>query len=107
MKRKILMAVAATVLLLALLCSCGTSMHGYSKLWILGKNSSQITDRYGMFDTCGEFPQADGLYKDTCCSYYVDVNGEQFKEETVMITIWFNDKGIAYRCYEETGTKRS
>lgn len=106
MKKRIFAALFITVLVLTVLCGCRADMHGYSKMWILGRNSSQIMDRYGIFDMCGEAPGTDGLYKDTCCAYYVELD-EQGSEKgnLAVITIWFNEKGIAYKCFEEIGTK--
>lgn len=68
--------------------------------WIIGKNSAQIQEKYGKFENLMMSPSPDGLYRDTCCSYYVweGRNGWFLNYPPMMFSIRFDENGIAYEC---------
>ena len=76
----------------------------YDKSWIIGKNSNEIQERYGIFDIKGEHQNENGLFYSTSCGYYTQhgdtvITIQRFfdspKDEKLIIV--FDANGIAIR----------
>lgn len=95
------------ILILVLLMSlffC-TSCTQYDTEWIIGKTSSEIEKRYGIFDNAPTSPefQKDGNYINSRCGYiakeeYVGFFGTYPNEYFV---IYFDSEGKAYKIIED------
>lgn len=91
----------AFFLLLCLLLA-GCAEEKYSEADFLGKSSAQITAEYGDFDCVGNHSAADGLYRNTNCDYTIREPRVGFlgTDPEVLFFIFFDENGIADRCYE-------
>lgn len=79
----------------------------YNTLWIMGKTSNEITERYGSFDRTREYPDDDGLYRNTECHYFLMYSylgmPMMGPERHVYYTIHFNEQGKADKIGRESG----
>ena len=99
--------ITGLLLILVLLLS-GCSKHKYDIDWIIGKNSDEIVEKYGDFDTVS-MPKShiDGLYHNSSCSYVIKEKKVGYLGTTPeqLFTISFDENSFAKRCFEETGGK--
>ena len=102
-KISIIVVVLLCVICIFLIClQMGFHLFKYS---IIGKDSSEIQDKYGQFD-CVQMPHdTDGLYKNTTCSYFITDKHVSFLGTTppYMFSIRFDASGIAYEILIEKG----
>lgn len=106
MRIKTLIAILLTVTLMVCFSACSPS-YEYDPDWIIGKTSKEVVERYGQFDNTTMLPHEDGLYYSSICSYIIVEARVRFLGTTPpqLFSIGFNSKGIAHRCFEETGGK--
>ena len=83
-----------------LLCSCGKAK--YREADFLGKTSAQITVEFGEFHCGSSHIGEDGLYRNASCGYTIKEPrvGYLGTDPEVLFFIFFDENGIAVRCYE-------
>lgn len=93
----------ALMLSLALLCAC--DKIPYDTEWIIEKTSAEIETRYGEFYQCSMPQSEDGLYRSCRCSLVIKERRVGFlgTSPAEVLSISFDENGIAYRTSEELG----
>lgn len=106
MKLKAYIAVSVILFSAVLLTSCGKK-YKYDSDRIIGKNSQEIIEQYGEFDVTASEQNSFGLYCSGTCSYIIVPKkvGYLGTIPERLYSISFDESGIAYRCFEETGGK--
>lgn len=102
-KHWMLICMAALLMIYGVM-SLSSCAQKYDKEWILGKTSSEIEERYGPFDYCGNTEyRSDGNYYNGGCAY-------RTKEERVgyfgtdpaeYYRVYFDSEGKAYEIKEK------
>lgn len=101
----------ALIILLGLLVIVGVILSSLQLKYldfknnVIGKTSAEIQERYGEFDNFQMHPGADGLFRNTSCSYVVIRECVGFLGTTppYVISIGFDSNGVAYRVFLEQG----
>lgn len=82
-----------------------TSCTQYNTEWIIGKTSSEIEKRYGIFDQAPTSPefQKDGNYISCRCGYTTKEEHVGFlgTDPTEYFVIYFDSEGKAYKVIED------
>lgn len=97
--KRILFVIITISLCLAIFPGC--SNNKYDSEWIVGKDSSEVRERYGEFD-CTYMPiSEDGLYRSRC-GYTIKEPKVGFlgTSPEVLFFISFDENGIAVECEE-------
>ncbi|MBQ8498172.1 MAG: hypothetical protein IJ489_12070 [Clostridia bacterium] len=89
--------------LLLLFSSCNKTP--YDTEWIIGKTSAEIEERYGEFYQCSMPVSEDGLYRNCRCSLVIKESRTGFlgTDPAEVLSISFDENGIAYKTSEELG----
>ena len=71
--------------------------------WVIGKTSIVIEENFGEFDCDDEEPDEDGMYRNCWCRYLIKESKTKWYGTTpdLFFYIYFNENGIAERCYYE------
>ena len=105
-KLKVLLIVLLSLLIISFtLLSCLQLKYINLKRDFIGKTSNEIQSKYGEFDNRYTPPDADGVYRNTVCSYNViDARvGFLGTEPPYLLSIRFDADGIAYEIFFQQG----
>lgn len=85
---------------------CLTSAK-YDEDWIIGKTYEQVVDRYGEFHSYYTITDYDGSFAYFLGTYVVKSERVGYLGTTpeTFFRVRFDEKGVAYKCYEELGGK--
>lgn len=88
--------------IILLIVFCLTSC-GYNESWIVGKTSEQVIERYGDFESYTATIGEDGLYRSGACFYKLKPARKGYfgTDYGTHLCIWFDENGIATKCYDE------
>ena len=80
----------------------GCLKEKFREVDFLGKTSAQITAEFGEFDCVVNHASEDGLYRNSSCGYTITEPRVGFlgTDPEVLFFIYFDENGIALRCYE-------
>lgn len=103
MKTKNVLSFFLVISLLFLFSSC--TKNPYDTEWIIGKTSAEIEERYGEFYQCSMPVSEDGLYRNCRCSLVIKERRVGFlgTDPAEVLSISFDENGIAYKTVEEIG----
>ena len=72
---------------------------------VIGKTSEEIQEQYGEFDNSYTSPNADGMYRNTVCSYIVIEKrvGALGTKPPYLVSISFDSDGVADEVFFQQG----